>query len=246
MAVLGNRCRLEQVVAGQRRHHHIGTQDIGHRQRKRRGLHIADIEGFDVGGVIEDVAELAGEPIDLVVGQLEPGEVGHMDHIVASDAFGHGAKGYAGDPSTLRCVSPHRFLSPQWIEAVREIRSDYADRVGAPEFDVAANVTVTGAPFGPGQILGHIDASGPTLTIEEGHLPSSDFLIEIPYQLARKLFIDRDPAQVMPALMGGQVKLTGDSSKILLLAGSIVPPSGDDERVAMAREVLKRIDSVTE
>ncbi len=211
----------------------------------RRWLHIPDIERLDVGRMIEDVTELAGEPIDLVIGQLKPRQAGHVDHVVAGDAFGHGAKGYAGDPSTLRNVSAHPFLSPEWIHAVREIRSEYTDRVGPVEFEVAANVTVIGAPFGTGEILGHIDATGPTLTIEEGHLPSPDFSLEVPYDLAQRLFVDRDPGQVMPALMGGQVKLTGDSSKILLLAGSIVPPPSDDERVSIAREVLRRIDEIT-
>ncbi len=139
----------------------------------------------------------------------------------------------------------HPFLSPEWIGAVREIRADYAGRTGPVEFDVAANVTVTDPPFGDGPVRGHIDATGPALTIEEGHLDHPDFSIEVPYEVARQLFVERDPAQVMPALMGGRVKLTGDSSKILLLAGTIAPPPGDDERVALAREVLHRIDAVT-
>jgi len=142
-------------------------------------------------------------------------------------------------------VSTHPFLSPEWVVSVREIRADYADRVGPADFEVAANVTVTDPPFGTGPVFGHIDTTGPTLTIEEGHLDQPDFSIEVPYEIAKQLFVDRDPAQVMPALLGGRVKLTGDSSKILLLAGSIVPPPDDDELVLTAREVLQRIDSAT-
>jgi len=142
-------------------------------------------------------------------------------------------------------VSSHPFLSPDWIAAVRAIRADYTDGTTPPEFEVAANVTVTDPPFGTGPVFGHIDTTGPTLTIEEGHLDRPDFSIEVPYEIAHQLFVDRDPAQVMPALLGGRVKLTGDSSKILLLAGSIVPPPDDDKRVVMAREVLHRIDAVT-
>ncbi len=128
---------------------------------------------------------------------------------------------------------------------MREIRADYTNRVPPADFDVAANITVTSPPFGDGPVLGHIDAGGPTLTIEEGHLDSPDFSLEVPYEIAQQLFVDRDPAQVMPALIGGRVKLTGDSSKVLLLAGSIAPPPSEVERVSLAREVLGRIDAIT-
>ena len=61
----------------------------------------------------------------------------------------------------------YSFLSPEWIAAMRELRAEYAAQEEAatalaaesPErsIDLAANVTVTGPPFGDGPILGHID-----------------------------------------------------------------------------------------
>lgn len=149
---------------------------------------------------------------------------------------------------------PYPFLSPEWIAAMREIRSEYAEHDREVEFDLAANVTVTEPPFGDGAILGHIDTTGPTLTIEEGHLDNSDFGIEVPWEVAKQLFVDRDPAQVMPALMGGKVKLTGDSSKILALASVLAPPPGQDlplpddtdVPVDVVKSLVQRIDEITE
>lgn len=157
----------------------------------------------------------------------------------------------------------HPFLSPAWIAAMRDLRADYADEeIGVAQsaagsrteaLELAANVTITDPPFGDGPILGHIDTTGPTLMIEEGHLDGPDFGVELPYDLARQLFVDRDPAQVMPALLGGAIKMTGDSSKVLALAGLLAPPptgspagAGDDVTNELVGEIVRRIDEITE
>lgn len=149
------------------------------------------------------------------------------------------------------------FLSPEWIAAMRELRAEYADeeREAAnaaidAALQLAANVTVTDPPFADEPILGHIDTTGPTLLLEEGHLEDSDFAIEVPWALAKQLFVDRDPTQVMPALFGGAIKLTGDSSKVLALASVLAPPPGGDSPEAGApdivRELIRRVDEITE
>ncbi len=152
-------------------------------------------------------------------------------------------------------ATKHPFLSPEWIAAMHAIRADYAEHERAVEFDLAANVTVTDPPFGDGPILGHIDTTGPLLLIEEGHLDDSDFGLEVPYDIAKQLFVERDPTQVMPALMGGKFKLTGDSSKVLALASLLAPPPGEttadgipdtgDVPVDVVRELISRVDEIT-
>ncbi|NCG37726.1 MAG: hypothetical protein GWP48_09420 [Actinobacteria bacterium] len=142
-------------------------------------------------------------------------------------------------------MTVHPFLSPEWIVAMREIRADYANDEGEPDIQLAANVTVTNPPFGEGSILGHIDSSGPTLMIEEGHLDQPEFSLEVRYELAYQLFVQRDPAAVMPAIFAGQIKLTGDSSKVLMLAGQMAPPADGDPRRDQLREIVARIDAIT-
>ncbi|MAJ89028.1 MAG: hypothetical protein CL416_05465 [Acidimicrobiaceae bacterium] len=149
---------------------------------------------------------------------------------------------------------PYPFLSPEWIVAMRELRTEYAEHDREVQFDLAANITVTEPPFGNGSILGHIDTTGPALTIEEGHLDNADFGIEVPWEVAKQLFVDRDPALVMPALMGGKVKLTGDSSKVLAFAALLAPQPGqslsvpDDAEVDVdvVKGLVARIDEITE
>lgn len=155
---------------------------------------------------------------------------------------------YAGSPMR------HPFLSPGWIEAMRALRAEYAEHEREADFDLAANVTVTNPPFGDGPVLGHIDTTGAIVLIEEGHLDQPDFGVEVEWKLAKQLFVDRDPTQVMPALMGGGIKLTGDSSKVLALASVLAPPPGaagpegvpDDVDVSVLRSLAKRIDEITE
>jgi len=128
---------------------------------------------------------------------------------------------------------------------MREIRADFADAEGQPEVQLAANVTVTNPPFGDAAIQGHIDSSGPTLMIEAGHLDNPEFSLEVSYELAHQLFIQRDPAAVMPAIFAGQIKLTGDSSKVLMLAGQMAPPPEGDPRRDQLREIIARVDEIT-
>ena len=143
------------------------------------------------------------------------------------------------------------FLSPGWIDAMRQIRADYAEYDGTVDVAVTANVTVTDPPFGDEPVLGHIDTRGAALLIEEGHVDAADFGIELPYQLARDLFVRRDPASLMPALMGGQIRLTGDSSKVLglaslLAAGDQPSADGSTPPASVVNDIIGRIDDITE
>lgn len=142
-------------------------------------------------------------------------------------------------------MTAHLFLSPEWIDAVSAIRDEYRDQVGPSPVEIRANVTVTDAPFDEATIEGHIDTTGGALTLDVGHLSESDFALEVPYAIAHQIFVDRDPQAVLGVLVGGQVKLTGDSSKILGLAGMAAPADPDNEAAKMAAEVMHRIDAVT-
>lgn len=143
-------------------------------------------------------------------------------------------------------MGTHRFLSREWIVAVREIRDEYGHHVGETTVEVRANVTITDTPFEEGVVHGHLDTRGGALSVDEGHLEDHDFHIEMSYTLALQLFVERDPQSVIPALLGG-VKLTGDSSKVMLLAGMMGPAPTEtaDDRVSVVREIITRIDEVT-
>jgi len=137
------------------------------------------------------------------------------------------------------------FLSPEWIDAMRQVRAEFSGRERPVPLDLAVNVSITGAPFAESLIRGHIDTSGVLLTLDEGHLEQPDFSIEMPYELALQLFVGRDLSAVTQALFGGAVKLSGDSSKVLLLAGELTPPPPDDPRHDELRALVRRVDEIT-
>ena len=142
------------------------------------------------------------------------------------------------------------FLSPAWIRAVRRIRDELEIGVQETDTGVRANVTISDAPFEVSIVLGHLDTNSGTLILDEGHLSEADIDIEMPYSLAYEIFVERDPAAIVPVLLGGQVKLTGDSSKILLLADFILPSDECLETVeglgSTAHKIIKQIDAITQ
>ena len=157
-------------------------------------------------------------------------------------------------------IMTHRFLSPAWIDAVRQIRHELdpgdaaTDMAEMTDMKVRANVTIVDAPFEVPTVQLHLDTSSGTPLFDEGHLSEADFMIEMPYSLAYEIFVERDPAAVMPVLLGGQVKLTGDASKLLMLADSVLaaetpPPGGSGDTAghlgSTARRMTEQIDAIT-
>jgi len=55
----------------------------------RRGRHALEVELGDPLDVLEHLGELGGHPLDLQLGQLEPGETGDVEHL---SAIQHGPK----------------------------------------------------------------------------------------------------------------------------------------------------------
>ena len=153
----------------------------------------------------------------------------------------------------------HRFLSPAWIDAVRQIRREVdpddaaTDMADMTDIEVGANVTVVDAPFEAPTVYLHLDTSSGTPVFDEGHLNETDFAVEMPYSLAYEIFVERDPAAVMPVLLGGQVKLTGDASKLLMLADSVLAAETQQDGSggttghlgSTARRMAEQIDAIT-
>lgn len=154
------------------------------------------------------------------------------------------------------------FLSPEWIAAARALREEYRDRLSSPASSdgsgsgsgpgrpgsgagMVANIVVTGAPFDRPRIEGHVDTTALAATgapvIEEGHRGDADLTMELPYDLARGIFCRRDPQAFFEAVFAGRVKVTGDSSKLLLLP----IPSETAEPHPLAAELAHRLDEIT-
>jgi putative sterol carrier protein len=104
----------------------------------------------------------------------------------------------------------HAFLSEPWFDAVEELRSEQ------PEAPVALanatiNIRVTGGPDGDVDV--HL-AGG---TFDRGHTEGAPTKLTVPYDTAKKLFIDGDQSAAMQAFMSGQIKVEGDMTKVMAL-----------------------------
>ena len=84
----------------------------------------------------------------------------------------------------------HPFLSEPWFDAVDELRSEQPD---APEAlaDASINITVTGGPDGDVDV--HL-ADG---AFDRDHTESAPTKLTVPYEVAKKLFIDGDQSAAM-------------------------------------------------
>lgn len=130
----------------------------------------------------------------------------------------------------------HQFLSDEWIEAARDIRRRWEDRVPAVEVQVRINVVATKVPFGDGTVHAHIDSSSGRIEMELGALDAADLTVTTDYETARQLFVAQDPAASMQAFMSGKIKVEGDITKLMLMQTSV--PQTDDA-LAVAEEIRR-------
>jgi hypothetical protein len=131
------------------------------------------------------------------------------------------------------------FLSPEWIEAAREIRERYSSQTAPIEVAVRVNQVVTEVPFGDGELHAHIDTSSGDVDLELGHLDQPDATITLSYETARALLVERDPAKVMQAFMSGGIQVEGDLMKVMAMQASTPQ---DDLALQVAEEILAITD----
>ena len=103
------------------------------------------------------------------------------------------------------------FLSDEWFAEVDKLRADnpVAPATG-PGADIVLNITVTGAPGGDKDI--HLKAGD----FGQGHVEAPTKMT-VPYEVAKKTFIEGDQQAGMQAFMQGQIKVEGDMSKLMAM-----------------------------
>ena len=125
----------------------------------------------------------------------------------------------------------HEFLTDEWFAEVQKIRDENpVPAATGPGADITLNITVTGAPGGDKDI--HM-AGG---DFGEGHVEAPTKMT-VPYEVAKKVFIEQDQQAGMQAFMQGQVKVEGDMSK--LMAMQTQQPSAEQQAL------MKKIAEVT-
>lgn len=107
----------------------------------------------------------------------------------------------------------HDFLSDEWLDAVEALR-DEAPAVDGPAANLVINVKVTDTPFGSDREA-HLSGGN----FERGLAEDAKTTISVPYEVAKKLFIDQDQQAAMQAFMSGQIKVTGDMTAMMAMQG---------------------------
>jgi len=83
--VRGVRCPLEQPLAVPALARLVGPQHVLEPSHVRSGLDAVEVEGLDDFDVLENVAELGGHALDLLVGEVQPRQPGDVQDLVAID-----------------------------------------------------------------------------------------------------------------------------------------------------------------
>jgi len=125
-----------------------------------------------------------------------------------------------------------KFLSDEWFDKVKEIREAVGD-LGLSDTAkaIVMNIRVTGDEGDAEMCLNGGE-------MEKGLNDSAPVTINVPYDIARKMFVDNDQSAGTQAYMSGKLKIEGDMSK-LMAAGSIQP-------TAAQQELSKKIQEMTE
>ncbi len=137
-------------------------------------------------------------------------------------------------------MEKYPFLSPEWIDKVRELRQAHVEEYGTPAMDVLIrmNQVVTDIPFGTGELEVYIDSSGGFIDIELGQLSDAEIAIRIDYETAKAVFVNLDVQAAMAAFMAGKIRITGDFSKLMALQGMASPDAlGSDDITAKIQEL---------
>ena len=126
-------------------------------------------------------------------------------------------------------MSKLKFLSDEWFDKVKELRDAAGDlELDAAMADLVLNITVTSDS-------GDIEMSLKGGTMEKGHTDGAPTKMTIPYELTKKMFIDRDQSAGMQAFMAGQIKIEGDMSKLMGLQ-SMQP---NEKQIQLQKQIME-------
>ncbi len=135
-------------------------------------------------------------------------------------------------------MAAYQFLSPDWVDASRQVREEYADRAPAPPVTMRMNLVVNEVPFGEGTLDAHLDTTSGDVVLEQGHLDEADLKVTIDYETAKAILIEGNPQAGMQAFMAGRIRVEGDMSKLLALQAAPADP--------VHLEIAQRIRDITE
>jgi hypothetical protein len=133
----------------------------------------------------------------------------------------------------------HEFLSDEWIDAAREIRARYDDKLPHIDTVVRINQVISEVPFGDGTVHAYVDTSSGSLVLDLGELDEPDAALMTDYATARAMIVDQDPTVAMQAFLAGKIKVQGDMMKIMALQTSMPTNEFSDELAAEIQAITE-------
>lgn len=119
----------------------------------------------------------------------------------------------------------HEFLSDGWFAEAERIRAEIDPEIPDVVKNLVINLKVTDGPNGD------IEARMAGGKFEKGLADAAPTTLSVPYDIAKKMFIDNDQAASMQAFMSGDIKVEGDMAAIMGMQAA-GPPSAEAEQVS--------------
>ena len=117
---------------------------------------------------------------------------------------------------------PYTFLSDEWLTEVKKLADEAGADAGAMPGGVTLNVVVTGGPEGDREL--HVDQG----VFSSGLLPDAPTKLTVPFDVAKKMFVEGNQQAGMQAFMSGQIKVEGDMTKLMAMQGQQPGPGAAD------------------
>ncbi len=125
------------------------------------------------------------------------------------------------------------FLSDGWFDEAEKIQAEIDPEVPEAVQGLVINLLVKDGPDGD------IEAKMEAGRFVKGMADEAPTKLTVPYDIAKKMFIEQDPQASMQAFMSGQIQVEGDMTKIMAMQAAGQPSE-------KAVEVQKRISDMTE
>ena len=135
-------------------------------------------------------------------------------------------------------MAKFQFLTPEWVEAAKQIREEFEGEAPAPAHIVRMNQVITEVPFSEEDILAFMDTSDGAMKMDLGALEDPDLTVTVDYLTAKAIIVDGNPQAGMQAFMAGKIKVVGDMTKMMALQAGAQDPTG--------AAIAERIQAITE
>ena len=134
-------------------------------------------------------------------------------------------------------MASYPFLSHEWVNAARGIRTEYQGRAAPVDHKIQVNLVVTDVPFDAGKLDAHLDSTSGDVEIDVGHLDEPDVTLTFDYATAKAILVDQE--NPMQLFMAGKIRVQGDMAKLLTIFQEAEPDP-------LAIEVSERIREITD